>query len=87
MPAPPEPSACREIADALRGSDVPVLVKNPIDPDLKLWAGALERLHNAGITRLAAVHRGFSWFERTPYLQQPDVGIPIRLKGSSPTSN
>jgi chorismate mutase len=80
----PNPFSVQEIADALRGVDIPVLVKNPINPDLQLWIGALERLENAGLTRLAAVHRGFSWFERTPYRNSPMWEFPIRLKAAFP---
>lgn len=80
----PNPFSVQEIADALRGVDIPVLVKNPINPDLQLWIGALERLAGAGLTRLAAVHRGFSWFERTPYRNSPMWEFPIRLKASFP---
>ena len=54
------PFAMQEIADALRGVDVPVLVKNPVSPDLELWIGAVERIHNAGIRRLGVIHRGFT---------------------------
>ncbi|MBK7945839.1 MAG: bifunctional 3-deoxy-7-phosphoheptulonate synthase/chorismate mutase type II [Flavobacteriales bacterium] len=80
----PNPFSVQAIADALQGSDVPVLVKNPINPDLHLWTGALERLHRAGLRRLAAVHRGFSWFERTPYRNSPMWEFPIRLKAAHP---
>ncbi len=80
----PNPFSVQEIADALRGVDVPVFVKNPINPDLQLWIGALERLAAAGITRLAAIHRGFSWFERTPYRNSPMWEFPIRLKAAFP---
>jgi chorismate mutase len=80
----PNPFSVQEIADALRGVDIPVLVKNPINPDLQLWIGALERLENVGLTRLAAVHRGFSWFERTPYRNSPMWEFPIRLKAAFP---
>jgi chorismate mutase len=68
----------------LKGVDIPVFVKNPINPDLQLWVGALERLARAGITRLAAIHRGFSWFERTPYRNSPMWEFPIRLKAAFP---
>ncbi len=54
------PFAVQELADSLRGVDVPVLVKNPISPDLSLWIGALERINQAGVRKLAAIHRGFS---------------------------
>ncbi len=80
----PNPFSVQAIADALQGADVPVLVKNPINPDLHLWLGALERLSRAGIHRLAAVHRGFSWFERTPYRNSPMWEFPIRLKAAHP---
>jgi chorismate mutase len=74
----------QELADALRGVDIPVFVKNPINPDLQLWVGALERFERAGIRRLAAIHRGFSWFERTPYRNSPMWEFPIRLKAAFP---
>ena len=80
----PNPFSVQEIADALRGVDVPVFVKNPINPDLGLWLGALERLSAAGVRRLAAIHRGFSWFERTPYRNSPMWEFPIRLKAAHP---
>ncbi len=80
----PNPFSVQEIADALRGTDVPVFVKNPINPDLQLWIGAIERLAAAGITRLAAIHRGFNWFERTPYRNSPMWEFPIRLKAAFP---
>ena len=80
----PNPFSVQEIADALKGTDVPVLVKNPINPDLGLWIGALERLRRAGVERLAAVHRGFSWFDRTPYRNDPMWEFPIRLKAAFP---
>ncbi len=80
----PNPFSVQEIADALRGVDIPVFVKNPINPDLQLWIGALERLQRAGITRYAAIHRGFSWFERTPYRNSPMWEFPIRLKAAHP---
>lgn len=80
----PNPFSVQAIADALKGVDIPVLVKNPINPDLQLWIGALERLHRAGLRKLAAVHRGFSWFERTPYRNSPMWEFPIRLKAAHP---
>lgn len=80
----PNPFSMQGIADALQGVDVPVFVKNPINPDLQLWIGALERLAAAGITRLAAIHRGFNWFERTPYRNSPMWDFPIRLKAALP---
>lgn len=80
----PNPFSVQALADALRGTDVPVFVKNPINPDLQLWVGALERFAGAGIKRLAAAHRGFSWFERTPYRNSPMWEFPIRLKATFP---
>jgi chorismate mutase len=80
----PNPFSVQQIADALRGVDIPVFVKNPINPDLQLWIGALERLQRAGLERLAAIHRGFSWFERTPYRNSPMWEFPIRLKAAHP---
>jgi chorismate mutase len=73
------PFTVQEIADALRGVDIPVMVKNPVNPDLKLWIGAIERLQNAGIDRLAAVHRGFSFYGESPYRNLPKWQIPIDL--------
>lgn len=73
------PFAMQEVANALRGCDVPVLVKNPVSPDLELWIGALERLHNAGLRRLAAVHRGFSSIDKSLYRNHPQWSIPIEL--------
>jgi chorismate mutase len=78
------PFAVQEIADAIRGVHVPVLVKNPINPDLELWIGALERINKAGITRLGAIHRGFSSFEKTRYRYKPTWEIPIELKRRVP---
>jgi chorismate mutase len=80
----PNPFSVQAIADALKGVDIPVFVKNPMNPDLQLWVGAIERLATAGITRLAAIHRGFSWFERTPYRNSPMWEFPIRLKAAFP---
>ena len=67
----------QELAGALRGVDIPVLVKNPVNPDLELWIGAIERLYNAGLRRLGAIHRGFSSYDRTIYRNQPQWHIPI----------
>ncbi|MBB6610891.1 bifunctional 3-deoxy-7-phosphoheptulonate synthase/chorismate mutase type II [Pontibacter sp. Tf4] len=74
------PFAVQEVADALRGANVPVLVKNPVNPDLALWIGALERVYNAGITDMAAIHRGFSSYEKSKYRNVPLWQIPIELK-------
>ena len=64
------PFAVQELADALAGTGVPVMVKNPVNPDVALWAGALERLERAGIHDLAAIHRGFSTFAPSPLPQR-----------------
>jgi len=73
------PFAVQEIADALKGVDVPVLVKNPVNPDLELWIGALERINGAGLKRLGAIHRGFSSYDKTIYRNLPQWHIPIEL--------
>lgn len=78
------PFSVQEIADALRGVDIPVLVKNPVNPDLELWLGALERLNKAGIRKLAAVHRGFSSFEKGPFRNAPMWDVAIELKTRVP---
>ena len=75
-----DPFAVQGIADALRGADVCVLVKNPVSPDLELWLGALERIYNAGIRRLGAIHRGFSTGTDSRYRKAPLWRIPIELK-------
>ncbi len=73
------PFAVQAIADALQGVDIPLLVKNPINPDIELWIGTLERLNKAGIKRLAAVHRGFSSYDEKIYRNLPMWTIPIEL--------
>ena len=73
------PFAVQELADALRGIDVPVLVKNPVNPDLELWIGALERLSGAGVERMAVIHRGFSSYEKRIYRNPPMWHLPIEL--------
>lgn len=73
------PFAMQELADSLRGVDVPVLVKNPVNPDLELWIGGLERINGAGITRLAVIHRGFSSYDKRIYRNPPMWHIPIEL--------
>jgi len=78
------PFAVQEIADALKGVDIPVLVKNPVNPDLELWIGALERINQAGIKKLAAIHRGFSTYDKTKYRNHPQWQIPIELKRRIP---
>lgn len=79
------PFAMQDIADALQGhEDVTVLVKNPLNPDLDLWLGALQRIHNAGITRLGAVHRGFSSAGEHIYRNNPQWHIPFELRRHAP---
>ena len=73
------PFAVQEIADALKGVDVPILIKNPVNPDLELWIGAIERIYNTGLHRIAAIHRGFSSYEKKLYRNQPQWHIPIEL--------
>ncbi len=79
------PFTVQEIADALKGVDIPVMVKNPVNPDLSLWIGALERINNAGITKLAAIHRGFSSYEKTAFRNEPMWDIAIHLKTLAPS--
>ncbi len=74
------PFSVQEIADALKGHDIPVLVKNPINPDLQLWIGALERINQAGITKLGAIHRGFSPNSESKYRNDPKWKLAIELK-------
>lgn len=74
------PFSMQEIAEALEGVDIPVLVKNPINPDLELWIGAMERLYSVGVRKMAAVHRGFYPFEPSPYRNIPLWEVPIELK-------
>jgi len=78
------PFTVQEIADALKGVDVPVLVKNPVNPDISLWIGAIERINNAGITKLAAIHRGFSSYEKSAFRNEPMWDIAIHLKTLAP---
>ena len=73
------PFAVQEIADALRGVDIPILIKNPVNPAIELWIGAIERIYNAGLHQLAAVHRGFSSYDKKVYRNQPQWHIPIEL--------
>ncbi|MDR0977187.1 MAG: bifunctional 3-deoxy-7-phosphoheptulonate synthase/chorismate mutase type II [Prevotellaceae bacterium] len=78
------PFAMQEIADALQGVDIPILVKNPVSPDLDLWIGAMERIYNAGLHRIAAIHRGFSSFDKKLYRNLPQWHIPIELRRRIP---
>lgn len=78
------PFAVQALADALKGTDIPVLVKNPVNPDLELWIGAMERINGAGIKKLAAVHRGFSSYDKKIYRNLPMWHIPIELRRRIP---
>lgn len=78
------PFAVQEIADALAGTDKIVLVKNPVNPDLALWLGGVERLYNAGIRKLGVIHRGFSTYEKTKYRNIPEWQLAIELHGRFP---
>ena len=78
------PFAMQAIADSLKGIDVPVLVKNPVNPDLELWIGAMERLNQAGVKRIAAIHRGFSSYDKKIYRNLPMWQIPIELRRRVP---
>ena len=78
------PFTVQEIADALKGTDIPVMVKNPINPDLKLWIGAIERLQGAGLKSLAAIHRGFSSYGKKKYRNEPLWQIPISFRQEMP---
>ena len=78
------PFAVQEIADALEGTDKIVLVKNPVNPDLALWIGGVERLYNAGIKKLGVIHRGFSTYEKTKYRNIPEWQLAIELQNRFP---
>lgn len=78
------PFAVQEVADALAGTDKIVLIKNPVNPDLALWIGGVERLYNAGIKKLGVIHRGFSTYEKTKYRNIPEWQLPIELQSRFP---
>lgn len=78
------PFAMQEIADALKGADIPVMIKNPVNPDLELWIGAVERIYNAGIRKIAVIHRGFSSYDKRLYRNLPQWHIPIELRRRYP---
>jgi len=78
------PFIVQEIADALKGTDKPVLIKNPVNPDLSLWLGAVERFHKADIPNLGVIHRGFSTYEKTRYRNNPEWQLPIDLQNRLP---
>ncbi len=78
------PFAVQDIADALKGVDIPVMVKNPVNPDAELWIGALERINNAGIRQIMAIHRGFSVYDKNLFRNDPQWQIPIELRRRIP---
>lgn len=78
------PFSVQEIADALEGTNIPVMIKNPVNPDVDLWIGAIERIYNAGIHRIAAIHRGFSSSDKKIYRNQPQWHLPIELHRQLP---
>lgn len=78
------PFAMQEIADALKGHDVPVLIKNPVNPDVELWVGGIERIYRAGIHRIGVIHRGFSSADKTIYRNVPQWHIAIELRRRYP---
>ena len=78
------PFLVQEIADALKDTDIPVLVKNPVNPDLDLWIGALERLNRAGIKKLGVIHRGFSTFDKIQYRNDPQWQVAVELRSRHP---
>ena len=78
------PFAMQAIADSLQGVDIPVLVENPVNPDLELWIGAMERINQAGVKRIAAIHRGFSSYDKKIYRNLPMWQIPIELRRRIP---
>ncbi len=78
------PFIVQDIAEALRGVDVPIMVKNPVNPDFALWLGAIERLQQVGVKQIAAIHRGFSSYNKTQYRNEPHWEIPIELRRQMP---
>jgi chorismate mutase len=78
------PFAVQEVADALKGVDIPVLIKNPVNPDLDLWIGAIQRFYGAGLHRLGVIHRGFSSYDKKIYRNLPLWHIPIELRRRYP---
>jgi chorismate mutase len=78
------PFAVQDVADALKGVDIPILVKNPVNPDIDLWIGAIQRLYGAGLHRLGVIHRGFSSYDKKIYRNLPLWHIPIELRRRYP---
>lgn len=79
------PFAVQEIADSLKGVNIPVFIKNPVNPDVDLWIGAIERINQAGIDQIVAIHRGFSSYEKTIYRNAPHWQVPIELRRRIPS--
>ncbi|MAE08144.1 MAG: 3-deoxy-7-phosphoheptulonate synthase [Bacteroidetes bacterium] len=79
------PFSVQAIAEALTGVNIPIMVKNPVNPDIKLWLGAIERFNAIGINKLIAIHRGFHYFEKSPFRNAPMWEIPIELKRIVPS--
>lgn len=78
------PFSVQEVAEALRGVDIPILIKNPINPDLELWSGGIERLHKAGVKQVGMIHRGFSSYGNTEFRNAPMWHLPIEMKRRFP---
>lgn len=78
------PFIVQEIAEALKGTDKPVLIKNPVNPDLSLWLGAVERFYTADVKNLGVIHRGFSTYEKTRYRNNPEWQIAVDLQNRFP---
>ncbi len=79
------PFLVQEIADALKGTDIPVLVKNPVSPDLGLWIGALERLNRAGVRKLGVIHRGVTTFQKQKYRNDPQWQLAVEMRSAFPS--
>lgn len=79
------PFAVQELADALKGVDIPIFIKNPVSPDIELWVGAIERFYNAGVKRIGLIHRGFSSTDKAVYRNLPQWHIPIEMKRRFPS--
>ena len=78
------PFIMQEIADALEGTDKPVLIKNPVNPDLALWLGGIERIYSSGVKNIGAIHRGFSTYQKTKYRNIPEWQIAIEFQNRFP---
>jgi chorismate mutase len=78
------PFIMQEIADALKGTDKPVLIKNPVNPDLALWLGGIERIYKSGVKNIGAIHRGFSTYEKTKYRNNPEWQLAIEFQNKFP---